>query len=441
MRIEIPQPVFVAVSAGAYFDPVCSHNGITVAAAESSIPPVALQGEICYHIARHISQRKDPLMKDKRNEILARQLLEYSVRLEPGQVLYLEMKGKETLELGKQIIRFATQMGGVPFWYYNDESLGRQWIRHASDEQFKKQAELHLELMTRADAYIGLRGSDNPFDLADIDHTQMDKLNTLFYKPVHLEERVKRTKWVVLRYPNNAMAQLAETSQEAFEDFYYEVCCADYAKMSKAQDKLAALMRATDKVQIKSPGTDLTFSIKNIGIIKCDGLRNIPDGEVYTAPVRDSVNGTITYNAPSLHEGVVYNNVSLTFEKGKIVKATCDGDNTKLNKVFDTDEGARYVGEFAIGVNPFILRPMKDTLFDEKIAGSIHFTPGQCYDEAPNGNDSSIHWDLVLIQRPEYGGGEIWFDGKLIRKDGVFTDANMEKEFSKENLRSAGLDV
>ena len=378
-------------------------------------------------------------MKDKRNEILARQLLEYSVKIRPGEVLYLEMKGKETLELGKQIIRIATEIGAVPFWFYNDESLLRQWVRKASDAQYKRQAELHLELMKQAAAYIGLRGSDNPFDMADIDQKQIDKQNKIFYKPVHLEQRVKHTRWVVLRYPNNAMAQLAETSQEAFEDFYYEVCCADYAKMSRAQDKLVALMKATDKVQIKGPGTDLSFSIKNIPIIKCDGERNIPDGEVYTAPVRDSINGTITYNTPSLHEGVVYTGISFKFEKGKIVKATCDGDNRKLNEILDTDPGARYIGEFAIGVNPFILRPMKDTLFDEKIAGSFHLTPGQCYDEATNGNDSNIHWDLVVIQRRDYGGGEMYFDGKLIRKDGVFTDAALEREFSAENLHSSAL--
>jgi aminopeptidase len=379
-------------------------------------------------------------MKDKRNEILARQLLDYSVELKTGEVIYIEIKGKETLELGKELIRLATQRGATPFWYYSDESLMRHFVGNAGDDQFRKMAELHMPLMKAANAYIGLRGSDNPFDMADIDSKQIEKNNALFYKPVHLEERVKRTRWVVLRYPNNAMAQLAETSQESFADFYFDVCCADYAKMSKAQEKLVDLLNATDKVHIKSPGTDLTFSIKDIPCVKCDGKRNIPDGEVYTAPVRDSVNGTITYNTPSLYQGTVYNNVSLTFEKGKIVKATCDGNQERLNRIFDTDEGARYVGEFAVGVNPFILHPMKDTLFDEKIAGSIHFTPGQCYDEAPNGNQSAIHWDMVLIQRPEYGGGEIYFDDKLIRKDGVFTDADMEKQFSKENLKAEGLD-
>ena len=376
-------------------------------------------------------------MKDKRNEILAKQLLNYSLEMQKGEILYLEIKGKETLELGKDIIRLATEMGVTPFWYYNDESLLRQWVRYATDDQFKVQADLHLELMKKADAYIGLRGSDNPYDMADIPSEQMDKQNSLFYKPVHLEERVKRTRWVVLRYPNNAMAQLAETSQETFEKFYFDVCCADYAKMSKAQDGLKALMEATDKVHIVAPGTNLTFSIKGIDIVKCDGQRNIPDGEVYTAPVRNSVNGTIKYNTPSLYQGNLYNDITFTFENGKIIEATCTGDIKKLNKILDSDEGSRYIGEFAIGVNPFILHPMKDTLFDEKIAGSFHFTPGQCYDEAPNGNQSTIHWDLVLIQRPDYGGGEIWFDDKLIRKDGVFTDKKMEDAFSAENLKSS----
>ncbi|MFA6315890.1 MAG: aminopeptidase [Elusimicrobiota bacterium] len=374
-------------------------------------------------------------MIDKRNEALAKILVDYSTKLKKGDVLYLEIKGKPALELGKHVIRLAAERGATPFYYYNDESLGRQWIAHASEAQFKTMAKLHLHLMKKADAYIGIRGSDNPFDLADMPGKQMAMMNTLFYKPVHFDERVRRTRWVVMRYPTDSMAQLAKTSQEKFEDFYFDVCCADYPKMSKAQDKLVALMNRTDKVRIKSPGTDLSFSIKGIPSVKCDGERNIPDGEVYTAPVKTSVNGTIRFNTPTIHDGVVYTGIAFTFKDGKIVKAAADANEDKLNKVLDTDAGARYVGEFAIGVNPFVLEPMMDTLFDEKIAGSFHFTPGSCYDEADNGNKSAIHWDLVLIQRPEHGGGEIWFDGKLVRKDGRFTDAALERMFSKENLK------
>jgi aminopeptidase len=228
------------------------------------------------------------------------------------------------------------------------------------------------------------------------------------------------------------MAQLANTSLEAFEDFYFDVCCLDYGKMSLAMDPLVALMEKTDRVRLVAPGTDLTFSIQGIPAIKCCGLRNIPDGEVYTAPVRDSVNGRITYNTPSVYQGFTYENVSFTFEKGKIVSATAN-HTEKINQLLDTDEGARYVGEFALGVNPFVTKPMKDTLFDEKIMGSFHFTPGQAYTIADNGNRSAIHWDLVLIQTPAWGGGELWFDDVLIRQDGRFVLPALEA-LNPENL-------
>jgi aminopeptidase len=145
----------------------------------------------------------------------------------------------------------------------------------------------------------------------------------------------------------------------------------------------------------------------------------VPDGEVYTAPVKNSVNGKITYNTPSPYQGIFHQQVSFTFKDGKIIEATSD-QTDKLNEVLDTDEGARYIGEFALGLNPAIKEPMGNILFDEKIRGSLHFTPGDSYDETENGNSSSVHWDLVLIQRPEYGGGEIYFDDVLIRKDGIF---------------------
>jgi aminopeptidase len=374
-------------------------------------------------------------MKDNRNATLAKSLIDYSVSLKPGEILYLEIKGIEALELGKEVVRYAAEKGAVPFWYYNDESVLRQFMKTATEEQMKKLSDFHLDMMKKSAAYIGLRGSNNPFDLSDIDRKQVERFQKIFYKPVHLEQRVKHTKWVVLRYPNNAMAQLAETSQEKFEDFYYNVCNLNYAKMSGAMDPLVELLSKTDRVRIVAPETDLTFSIKGIGVVKCDGTRNIPDGEVYTAPVRESINGTIRYNTPSLYEGYVYNNISFTFKDGKIIKAASSSFEDKLNKILDTDENARYIGEFSLGLNPFVLHPMKDTLFDEKIRGSIHLTPGCCYDEAPNGNVSAIHWDLVLIQRKDYGGGEIYFDDKLIRKDGIFTDPKLEQAFSEENLK------
>jgi aminopeptidase len=251
----------------------------------------------------------------------------------------------------------------------------------------------------------------------------MDLYNKFYHPPVQ-HRRLNHTRWVVLRYPTAAMAQLSGMSEEAFEDFFFKVCTLDYEKFSRAMEPLKALIEKTDRVHIVSPGTDLSFSIKGLPSVKCDGGKNIPDGEVYSAPVRDSVNGTIAYNTSSLESGFVFNNIAFTFKDGKIIKASAN-DTARINKILDTDEGARYVGEFSFGVNPFILKPMQETLFDEKIAGSIHFTPGNAYEDCDNGNRSAIHWDLVLIQRAEAGGGEIYFDDKLIRKDGIFVHPDL----------------
>ncbi|MEY2559130.1 MAG: aminopeptidase, partial [Verrucomicrobiota bacterium] len=236
--------------------------------------------------------------------------------------------------------------------------------------------------------------------------------------------RVQKTKWVVLRWPSPSMAQLAGMSTEAFEDFYFEVCTLDYRKLQAGMKALKALMDKTDRVEIKGPGTDLRFSIKGIGSVICGGDRNIPDGEVFSCPVKDSVQGHVLFNAPTIYQGTGFDSIRLEFKDGKIVKAT--GNSTeKLNKILDSDPGARYIGEFSLGFNPFVLHPMRDILFDEKIAGSFHFTPGQAYEDADNGNRSQVHWDMVNIQRPDYGGGEVWFDGKLIRRDGEFLPANL----------------
>ena len=374
-------------------------------------------------------------MRDKRNEILAKNLLGYSIELQPREKIMVEIRGRDTLELAKEIIRQATELGAVPFWYYNDPSLARPWIQGATDAQFEAFGNLHLKLMKEIDAWVGLYGDDNPFELSDVDSKQLKSYQRLYVGPVQLQERVRNTKWCILAFPANSIAQLAEMSQEAFEDLYYDVCCLDYAKMSKAMDPLVELMEKADTVQIVATGTDLTFSIKDIPAVKCDGRDNIPDGEVFTAPVRDSINGHITFNTPALARGFLFNDVRLEFREGKVVDASCQAGTDKLNEILDIDEGARYAGEFALGVNPFVRQALKNPLFDEKIAGSLHLALGDCLDETPNGNHSAIHWDLVQIQTKEYGGGEIYFDDKLIRKDGVFVDEKLEELFSAEALR------
>ena len=357
-------------------------------------------------------------MIDERVKQLANNLLTYSVALKPGEKVLIDVVGVE-LPLAKALIKKAYELGGLPYLNVMDDQLWRELLKGATETQMRDMANWDTQRMDEMDCYIGIRAGTNIAQLSDVDAVNMKRYQELYWHKVHSESRVKGTRWVVMRWPNAAMAQSANMSTEAFEDFYFNVCNLDYAKMGQAMDSLVQLMEATDQVYIVGPGTDLRFSIKGIPAIKCDGKLNIPDGEVYTAPVRDSVNGFITFNTPSPYQGFVFENVRLEFENGRIVNATSN-DTERITRIFDTDEGARYVGEFSLGFNPYILHPMKDILFDEKIAGSFHFTPGNAYENAWNGNESAIHWDMVNIQRPEYGGGEIYFDGRLIRKDGLF---------------------
>jgi len=371
-------------------------------------------------------------MYDPRMKELADVLIGHSTRLKKGEVVYIEAFDipQEMVEL---LIDRVYEAGAIPLVSQKSAKVLRKLYKGTDERTMRLIGEIELEKMKRAQAYIGMRGSYNITEQSDVPADKMAMYKEHWWGPVHIKWRVPKTKWVVLRWPTSSMAQQAEMSTEAFEDFYFDTCTLDYRKMSKAMDPLVKLMSKTDKVRIVAPGTDLSFSIKGIPVIKCDGELNIPDGEVFTAPVKDSVNGTIAYNTKTLYDGHVFTDIKLTFKKGKIVKATSSNTDA-MNKILDTDEGARYVGEFAIGVNPFVTRPMLDTLFDEKISGSIHFTPGNSYDLAPNGNSSKVHWDIVLIQTKEWGGGELYFDDVLVRKDGIFVLKEL-KGLNPENLK------
>ena len=371
-------------------------------------------------------------MKDPRLSQLAKNLINYSVSIKPGENLLIEVFDLGD-ELASELIKECYKAGANPFISLKSRKLMKDLIMNTSEEHMLAISSFEADRMKKMQAYIGVRGALNSSEWSDIPEEKMSIYMKNWSKPVHSDIRVPHTKWCVMRYPSHSMAQMAAMSTEQFEDFFFDVCCLDYSKMDNAMNPLKDLMDKTDKVRITGKDTDLTFSIKNLPAIKCSGEANIPDGEIYTAPVKDSVEGYITYNTPSEYQGFTYENIRLEFSKGKIVKAIAN-DTVRINKIFDTDEGARYVGEFAIGVNPYITKPMKDTLFDEKIMGSFHFTPGSSYDDCYNGNKSAIHWDLVFIQTPEYGGGEMWFDNVLVRKDGRFILKELEC-LNPENLK------
>jgi aminopeptidase len=371
---------------------------------------------------------------DPRVTRLADVLVNYSCAVKKGEKLLIEVNGFEPLGLVDEVLRLATRKGALVFYEFRHDTLLRTLLHHADEEQIKAQAKYPLHQMKDMDCYIGVRGAPNIAELADVPPLKNKWYSLHYRQPVHMKVRVPHTRWVVLRWPNASMAQSARLPQAVFEDFFYDVCTLDYAKMSRAMNPLKKLVDATDRVQIKAPGTDLRFSIQGLPGIKCDGKMNIPDGELFTAPVRDSVEGTVRFNAGSLQDGVVYGDIDLTFRKGKIVKAQAGAETKKLNEVLDRDAGARYVGEFSFGFNPFVTRPILDILFDEKIAGSFHMAMGNAYDECSNGNKSSVHWDMIQIQTPGRGGGEIWFDGKLVRKDGLFVPKALQA-LNPENLK------
>ena len=363
-------------------------------------------------------------MKDPRFTTLARLLVHHSSQVKSGEKVLIEAFDVP-IDFTAELIKAVAEAGGQPLVSTYHQQVLRALFNSASDEQMKLIGQIERQRMEAVQCYIGVRGSHNTSEMSDVPREKMNLYERLWWKPVHTEVRVPKTRWVVLRWPHPAMAQAAAMSTEAFEDFYFRVCAGvDYAKMRDAMKPLEDLMRRTDQVHITDPrGTDLRFSIKNIGAVGCWGERNIPDGECFTCPVRDSVNGIIKFNCETLYRGTIFNGIQLEFQNGKIRRgvATSAAMTEKLNEILDSDDGARYIGEWSLGFNPHVLQPMKDILFDEKNAGSFHLTPGQAYEEADNGNKSQVHWDMVCIQRPDYGGGEIHFDGKLIRKDGLFT--------------------
>jgi aminopeptidase len=355
-------------------------------------------------------------MHDLRFDKLAKLLVEYSTRLKRNETVLVEAFDVPD-EMPIALIRAIRKGGAIPFVQIHRARISRALTLGASDRQLKLMATHELARIRKMDAYIAVRGSNNITELSDVPAKQM-QLMAKRMRPVQ-DQRVKKTKWVVLRWPTPSMAQLAGMSTEAFEDFYFEVCTLDYRKLQPGMKALKALMERTDRVEISGAGTDVRFSIKGIPAVICGGDRNIPDGEVFSCPVKNSVQGCVTFNAPSIYQSTGFDGIRLEFRDGKIVDATSN-HTEKLNKILDSDAGARYLGEFSLGFNPHVLQPMRDILFDEKIAGSFHLTPGQAYEEADNGNRSQVHWDMVNIQRPDYGGGEIYFDGKLIRRDGEF---------------------
>jgi len=350
-------------------------------------------------------------------QLLACNVVNYSLNLKKDEKLLIEVEGHENL-LAKAIVEEAYRVGGIPFVVFLDKEILAIQLNNCSIEQIQSMAAYDSLRMKDMDAYLLIRADQNVNELNEVRSEKMDLYWKNYYHEVHAH-RWDRTNWCIMSYPNASAAQRANMSTDRFEEFYFNVCTLDYVKLSLEMQKLVDLMKATEKVRIVGPDCDLSLSIKNMPVSMDAGHQNLPDGEVYSIPRRHSTNGFITFNSPVVFQGTTFENIKFTFKDGRIVEATAN-DTEKLNKILNSDEGSRYIGEIGIGLNPYITNPMNDILFDEKIWGSIHLAVGTAATQCEDANLSSIHWDIVHIQRPEYGGGQLWFDDVLVRQDGYF---------------------
>lgn len=355
---------------------------------------------------------------DKRLEKLSHTIVDYSLKVKENDRVLITSQTEQPKPLIRYLIQAIVEKKAIPFVRIVEPEVNALLQEVTTESRIKEIAKHKMFDAENMDCFINIHYATNDFENSKMNPSIRQKLGEATKESDYI--RINQRRWVLLNYPSRLDAYKAGMPTDDYYNYAVDVMNVNYKEMYESIKPLEELMKKTDQVRILGPNTDITFSIKGMNVVPCCGESNIPDGEIFTAPIKESVNGIITYNTPSPYQGEVFKNVSLKFKDGKIIEATCDGNTSKLEEIFNTDEGARYIGEFSFGLNPKILSPMGDILYDEKIIGSIHFTPGQAYDDAFNGNVSSIHWDMVLIQRKEYGGGEIYFDHKLIRKDGLF---------------------
>lgn len=351
-------------------------------------------------------------------EELSKKIVDYSIKLDKDDKVLITYQNTACNDLVESLIDNISKKGAICHTKFIDPIINHKLMVNTDSKKAKLLGEYSRFEVENYTAFIMIRYTINDYEDNDIE----PNIRSIIGKETRKYDsvRINKRKWVLLNYPSILDAHKAKMSIRKFRDYSFDAMTTDYNELGNRLKPLKDLMEKTDKVRIVAPNTDISFSIKGMPVIPCLGEANLPDGEIFTAPVLESVNGQITYNTPSPYRGLVFNNVCLEFKEGRIINCSCNGDNEALKSIFDTDKGSRYIGEFSLGLNPKILHPVGDILFDEKIIGSIHFTPGQAYEEADNGNRSDIHWDLVLIQREDYGGGEIYFDDVLIRKNGEF---------------------
>ena len=344
---------------------------------------------------------------------IAKTIISHSLGLTKGNILHISIRGKSQIPLANEVKHVAESMGIATTTSFHSTNYLVNFFETCTETELNAFIDSQSKLMRDCHGIAIIRENIS----MQFSPSARVKYNKYHFE-VHEKIRLKK-KWLLTGLPCQEECGGNDKLYNEMMQTYISSCSIDYLKMSNAMANLVKRLTKADRVRIITKNTDISFSIKDMPVIKCVGECNLPDGEVFTAPIKDSVNGYITYNLPSKQNGIIHNNVKLEFQNGKIIK--CESDHpTELQQIFDTDEGARYIGEFAFGLNPFVTKAFTNTLYDEKNSGTIHFTPGASYDDCFNGNKSAVHWDLVQSHLPEFGGGEIWLDDTLVRKDGLF---------------------
>lgn len=367
---------------------------------------------------------------DPRFRKIASTVMRHSLKIKPGEKVIISAVDDGD-KLCEALVEEAYACGALPFVSLEQTNVRRAILLGATQEQLELMAKPTVALMEEMDCSVTISAPYNSCEFSLVDQEKQ----TMYTK--YCRSQISRARgklrWVSLTYPNHAMAQNAGMSLSDFSDYYFDLMTMDYEKLERASLPMAMRMRAADKVRIVAPGTDLTVSLKGFTALIAAGEHNLPDGEIASTPDRYSVNGTISFNIPSMHNGFLFKDVVLTFKDGKLVDASAN-DTERFWREVSLDEGCRYIGEFSMGTSPFVNQIVHETLFDEKMGGSMHMALGACYNfpGRDNGNRSSIHWDLIQSHRPEHGGGEVWIDGELVRKDGIYLP---------EDLRTLNPDV
>jgi aminopeptidase len=356
-----------------------------------------------------------------RMDAIADMIAGHSLKITPGDKVLVDATD-DCDDLIMAAIKSIQAKGGLPFVLHQSSRVRCAWLMGITDEQLESWYESMYHLRKDMDCILTIRSQNNGFELADVPQEAIRKFAGMSIRLGKLA-RKPTLRTSLIRYPTAAFAQQCGMSTDACEEYFFNVCTMDYQALYQEMEPLKAALDHAGRVRILSPGTDISFSIEGVNCFISAGTWNIPDGETAMEIVRESVNGIISYNVPSNHQGFVYRDIRLTFKEGRVAGVEAN-DAKRMEAILDTDAGARYIGEFAIGVNPYIRRPIIDTLFDEKMAGSLHFTPGGTDSD---GNPSSVHWDIVQSHMPEFGGGEIYLDGKLWRKDGLFVDDALKR--------------